>query len=236
LPTYITFNPSGSKAFVANQGSQNIGIIDVATGVQEATIPVTGDPVPVIVSPDGTTLYTTTNVPKLWKIDIATRTVLGSMDLPVTSHQLAFHPTDPSRLYVATRAGGTVLEVSVSTLTVLRTFAVGGQTQWMAISPTANELYVADENGDLQVWNLTTGTSAGSIVTGGSTLGVILTPDESTLYVTRLSGQILVIDRASRTILKTIVMGGRPFGLGYHAGSGNVAVANDQGGWVDIVR
>src|SRR5205085_10483111 len=110
-PSYIAFNPTGTSAYVANQFDDNVGIIDVATNTQTAVIPLHGDPLPVAVSPDGTTLFTTTNVNRLWKIDLATRAVVDSLELPATSHHLLVHPND-TLLYVATRDGGSVLEVN----------------------------------------------------------------------------------------------------------------------------
>ena len=236
LPCFIVFNAAGTTAYVANLGSDNVSVIDVASGTQTDLIPVTGDPLPVAISGDGTTLFVTTNVNKLFKIDIATKAVLGSIDLPATSHHLLSHPND-TLLYVATRDAGSVLEVNWRTMTVERTFTLGGRTQGMAISPDRSELYVADEVGNaLQVVNLSTGATAATVPLESGGEGLSLSADGQKLYVGLVfAGKVVVIDRATRAITNTVVTGGMPREIAADPATQRVLVAN-QDGWVDIIR
>ena len=236
LPCFIVFNAAGTTAYVANLGSDNVSIIDVASGTQTDVIPVTGDPLPVAISGDGTTLFVTTNVNKLFKIDIATKAVLGSIDLPATSHHLLMHPND-NLLYVATRDAGSVLEVDWRSMTVVRTFTLGGRTQGMAISPDQTELYVADEIGNaLQVVNLTTGATVATVPLESGGEGLSLSANGQKLYVGLVfAGKIVVVDRATRAITSTIVTGGMPREIAADPATQRVLVAN-QDGWVDVIR
>src|SRR5712692_10495933 len=67
-PTGVDFSPDGNTAYVTNQGSQNIGVIDVASAQQVATIPMPGgeNPFVVRVSPDGSRLFVSTNTNKVY--------------------------------------------------------------------------------------------------------------------------------------------------------------------------
>jgi YVTN family beta-propeller protein len=234
-PTQSTFNAAGTAAYVSNQFSATISVIAVATGTVTATIPTAGDPVPMQVRAAGDFLYYTTNLDRLYKATLPSGTVVDSLQLPATSHHLLLHPND-GVLYVATRAGGSVLEVDVHTLAVTRTFATGGQTQAMALAPDASELYVANEHGWLDVITLATGAVGTPIALGGGAFGLTLGPDGTKLFVgIPTMGAVRVVDRAAKTVVATIFTGGQPREMAVHAGGLVVVVAN-QGGWVDLVH
>ena len=234
VPAYVAFNPAGTTAYVANLASDYVSIIDVGTNTQTTTIPVTGDPLPVAVAPDGGTLFTTTNANQLFKIDLATNTVVGSLPLPATSHHLLVHPND-TLLYVATRDAGSVLEVNWRTMTVARTFTLGGRPQGIAIAPDRSELYVANELSNvLQIVNLSTGAVSQVSLAGGGE-GLALSTDNMTLYVGLVSnGQVQVIDRKSRTIVHTFHTGGVPREIAADPAMRRVLVANESG-WVTVI-
>ncbi|MGH7567449.1 MAG: YncE family protein [Gemmatimonadales bacterium] len=50
VPTEIAFNSTGTWAYVTNQFSQNVGVVNVATNTQIDVIPVRGDPFEVVVA------------------------------------------------------------------------------------------------------------------------------------------------------------------------------------------
>jgi len=234
VPCYIVFNSTGTRAYEANQFSDNVSVIDVATNTQIATIPLTGDPLPVAISTDDHTLFVTTNANQLFKVDLATNTVTGSLALPATSHHLLTHPNG-DLVYVATRDGGTVLEVNWHTMTVVRTFFLGARPQGMAIAADQSELYVANELSDvLHVITLSSGAITNVPLAGGGE-GMSLGADGK-LYVGEVfSGLVQVVDPATRTVVRTITMGGTPREVATDAERHHVLVAN-EGGWVDIIR
>ena len=233
-PTRVVFDRTGQRAYVTNQFSDNISVIDVATSRRIHDIPVIGNPAPVIVAPDARRLYVTTNSDVLYAIDAATRQVLRTLALPAPSHHLTMHPHG-TRLYVATRAAGTVLEIDATTCTVLRTFEAGGQTQALAIAADCSELYVANESGGLDVVDLQRGIVIASLQLGGAAYGLALTPDNVQLYVGLVSRErVLVVDRASLRVTNTIGTGGLPREIAFTR-SGDCALVANEGGWIDIV-
>lgn len=233
-PTQVTFNADGSRAYVSNQLSRSISVINVATALPIATLPTTGDPVPMQVNAAGNAIFYTTNVNRLYRAELPSGTVTDSLALPATASHLLLHPAN-QLLYVATRAGGSVLEVDVNTMSVVRTFTTGGFSQALAIAPDLSELYVANEAGWLDIINLTTGTLASPIPMGGGAFGLTLGPDGSRLYVgLPATGLVRVVDRVSRATLATIVTGGRPREFAVDPATQVVIVANEAG-WVDLV-
>lgn len=235
-PTRVLFDPAGATAYVSNQLSQNIGVVNVTSNTETSTIAVSGNPVPVRVSANGQWLYVATDFNRLYRISRSTNRATDSIALPATSHFALLHPND-TLLYVATRDGGRVLEVNVWTWTVLRTFTIGGLTQGMALSPDGHELYVANEVlPEVHVVDLTSGSVADSIPLDGGAFGLALSADGSSLYASLPGvGEVLVLNRTGRSVRKSIIVTGVPREIVVYPTSG-VAVVPNEAGWVDIVR
>ena len=235
VPSRVTFNASGSTAYVSNQFSQDVGIINVSTNTQTDVIPTTGDPGPVALSIDGAALFVTTNANRLYRFSLASRASTDSLGLPATSHHLVVHPGG-NLVYVATREGGSVLEADARTLAVTRTFTLGGRTNGMVLSPDHGTLYVANDYLSLiHVITLSTG-SVGSIALSGGPFALGLGPDGTRVYATlTFDGKVQVVDRASRHVIQTIETGGAPRLPVADAAQGLVVVPNEAG-WVDVLR
>ena len=235
-PTRVLFDPTGATAYVSNQLSQNIGVVNVTSNTETSTIAVSGNPVPVRVSANGQWLYVATDFNRLYRISRSTNRATDSIALPATSHFALLHPND-TLLYVATRDGGRVLEVNVWTWTVLRTFTIGGLTQGMALSLDGHELYVANEVlPEVHVVDLTSGSVADSIPLDGGAFGLALSADGSSLYASLPGvGEVLVLNRTGRSVRKSIIVTGVPREIVVYPTSG-VAVVPNEAGWVDIVR
>ncbi len=235
VPSRVTFNATGTTAYVSNQFSEDVGIINVATNTQTDVIPTTGDPLPVALSIDGAALFVTTNADRLYRFSLASRAPTDSLALPATSHHLVVHPGG-NLLYVATREGGSVLEVDARTLAVKRTFTLGGRTNGMVLAPDRETLYIANDYLSLvHVITLSTG-AVGSIALSGGPFAVGLGPDGTRLYASlTFDGKVQVVDRASRRVLQTITTGGAPRLMVADAARGLVVVANEAG-WVDLLR
>ena len=236
VPTFVVFDGAGTTAYVSNQYSDNVGVIDVGQAMQVSTISVHGDPIPMQVTADGAALFVTTNANRLYKVSLESKTVTDSLALPATSHHLLLNGNG-TRLYVATRDGGSVLEVDPSDLAVLRTFTLGGRTQAMVFSPDLATLYVANEAKPLiQSINLTSGAVSDSVPLAGGANGLALSRDGTLLYASIIQGgEIQVVKRASKAVVATVVTGGVPRAVLFDAPRNQVAVANESG-WVDVLR
>ena len=235
VPTDVAFNPTGTRAYVANQFSQSISVVNAATNVEERVIPVTGDPFKVIISPDGTRVYVVTNADHLYAIDLQSGAQVGSIPFTATPDGLAFHPNGYI-LYVTTRAAGTTVEVDTRTMAVLRTFHSTGLTQEVVVAPDGSELYVANENGYLEIWNLATGSRSAHIFLGGQPFGMAMTADYEQLYVSQLSaGRVTVLNRTTRAFVRTIQTGGVPRRIAFSS-EGSIAVITNEAGYVTFVR
>lgn len=238
IPTEVVFNSTGTVAYVTNQFSQNVGVVNVATNTQVDVIPVIGDPFAVVVAPGDSIIYVTTNADRVYGIRLATKDTIVSFPTFATAD--GFVVRGDTLLYVSTRAGGTVIEFNLKTRTVARTLAVGGVPQKMLVSPDGNELYIANEAGYVQFWNLVTGNQIGTnlILPGSAGYAIARRPNTGQLYVTTAyfgGGKIFVINPTSRTITRTFFAGGSTRQVAFNA-AGTVGFVPNEGGWVDFLK
>ena len=79
-PRVVTFTPDGTRAYVANFGSNTVSVIDTATNTVVGTIPVGIQPTGVVITPDGTAAYVTNTVDNTVSIiNIATNTIVSTL-------------------------------------------------------------------------------------------------------------------------------------------------------------
>src|SRR5258706_6593093 len=185
IPTEVAFSSTGAVAYVTNQSSQNVSIPNVAGNTQIWVSPVTGGPFAVTVAPSDSILYVSTNVDSVYGIRLSTKAVVAAFATPAIGNGFALR--QDTLLYVSTHSGGTGIEVNLRTRTVGRTFAVGGTPQKLALSGNGNELYIANEAGYVQFWNLVTGAQIGGnlvLPAGSAGYGMARRPSTGQLYVT----------------------------------------------------
>lgn len=234
-PTGVTFLPDGQTAYVTNQGSQNVGLIDVGLHAQTSAISIPADPFVPFASPDGARLFVTSNTSNVYLIDHHSGAITDSIELSHAPNGFALHP-DQARVYVSTFVGGTVSEIEVSSGTVLRTFTPGGRPQDMVVSVDGTELYVANEDGWVEIFDLATGNSIKKVTLGGGGFGMALSPDQQHLYVSEPdAGLVEIVNLASREIIHTLAVGGAPRRIAFTR-HGGVAVIPNEAGYVSFVR
>jgi DNA-binding beta-propeller fold protein YncE len=232
-PTCVAFAPSGMQAFVSVQYCDEIAVVDTSSHAQVGAIPVSGDPYPLLFSHRGRTLFVATNEDRLFGVCPQNGRVIGSLALPATSHHLALHPSG-SRLYVATRSAGSVLEVDTMRYQVLRTFPLGGWPQGMVVSPDGTTLYVANEQRGLDVVRLASGKRVATLEFESGLVSLALSPDHRFLFTGLVhAGKVGAIAIPSLTVCGSLDTGGRPREIAFD-NRGGVIVVNEAG-WVDIL-
>lgn len=234
-PTGVAFAPDGETAYVTNQFSQSLGVIDVSTATQVDEIELPADPFVPFVSPDGSKVFVTSNTSNVYVINRGTATLTDSIELSHAPNGFAFHPTK-GRVYVSAFAGGTVSEITVSNGDVLRTFTPGGLPQGMAVSRNGRELYVANESGWMEIFDLSTGASARKVTLDSGGFGLALSPDGEFVYVTEPAvGKVQIVSVESRSIVGTLYVGGQPRRIAFTR-LGDMAVVANEDGYVSFVK
>jgi YVTN family beta-propeller protein len=233
VPTNVVFDAAGTTAYVTNQWSQNIGVVDIATNTQVGTIPIGGDPFNVVPSRDGGRLYVTTNADNVAVVDLASRTVLTTIPMPADPNGLVLN-REGTRLYVSVPWSGHVVEVNTEDNSVLRTFFPGGKPQDLALSRHGERLYLANESGSLDIIEVATGEVRARTSLSGGGFGLALSPDDQQVYVAQPAGYLTILDRNGE-IEKTLELGGMPRKVAFNA-RGKWAVIANEAGWVDFIH
>jgi DNA-binding beta-propeller fold protein YncE len=232
-PVVVAVDAAGAFAYVSNMDGW-LDIIDLGTNTEARQVAVPGAHA-LALSPGGDRVYVASFNGWVVPVSTTTRQVLDSVAVPNGPWGIAFRTTaTDSLMYVTARDGGSITEVDTKTMTVLRTFTVGGRPHGLTISPDGQTLYVADNSGG-RVLSVSTsaGTTSNSVSLPGA-FGIAISPDGSTLFATTDDGHVAVITASSLAIT-------RNYSTGYQArqiivsSDGQTAWAADEGGWVDII-
>jgi len=237
----------GTTAYVANQGSNTVSVINTLTGQAVGSPIVVGSaPTSMVVSPNGARVYVTNRTSgTVSVIDTTTKTVVGSPirvgnqpesitinTNPITDSSGTVIASAGSRLYVANYATSNVSVIDTTTTpTVIATIAVGTNPRGIAFADTANgpRVYVVNRTANtVSVINAASNAVTGTAIPVGSIpQHVAISPDGTRAYVTNYgSATVSVIDTATNTRAATIPVGAGPIGVGLSPDGSLVYVAN----------
>ena len=228
IPTDVSFDRTGSRAFVSNQGG-SVSVIDVASNSVTRTIPVRDRAFVSLISPNDNLLYIGSAIGKVYVYDLGAGGYTDSVTVGDVPQHLTFHP-DGVRLYVSMRDHGRVVEVDTRTNQIVRSFVSTYGVQEAVVAPDGCELYVANQSGWLEVWNLGTGAKTEEVTLGDGPWALTLSPDRSKLYAGILfSGEVAVINRATRVVEQYLDVGGIPRRIKFAPDNTTIVIANEAG-------
>ncbi len=216
-PATVEINAAGTHAYVAGmeavpyQGQGwGVGVIDLASGAQSGYLHdgMFDTPLSIALSSDGQRAVMGTSAATVIIFDVATggvrKTIKFAPEGGKFNHIVA-HPFLP-KMYASSDqydafTTSIVVEIDLVSETA-RKLALRYPTAWgpqgLAVSPDGTELFVADENGPMQVWDLVNDRSAGEIPAASYGFGLVLSPDGQTLY--QVGGGVLAIDVATHAV------------------------------------
>jgi YVTN family beta-propeller protein len=180
-------------------------------------------------------LFVTGNADSLFIIDVASREITGRLAIGLDANGLAAD-TMGNRLYLSNQSDGTISVVDLGSLTVTGSIQVGGHPQELVLSPGGTLLFVADESGSVQIWDLRENRKRGDIAVPGGAFAMAVSPDWRQLYISSaLGGAVYLIDWKTGQTLKTVTTGGTPRRIAFSS-DGKVAVVANEGGWVNYIQ
>jgi YVTN family beta-propeller protein len=228
IPTDVVFSAAGTKAYVTNQGSNTVGIIDVASRTQTGTIAVP-NPFRVLLNASGSRVFVTTGGTQLYVITTSNNMVLDSVTLDGPANGLAL--SGDNRLYVTVE--GRVHIVNASSYDHIGLMVVGGALQDVAVSPDDESLYLADETGSVRVWSVP-GDSLITSIAIPSAFSLELSPDKNLIYVGG-GNRLSLIERSTLEVLTSLTIGGTVRRIAFTP-DGSRAFAANQSGFVTVIE
>ncbi|MEU5010854.1 IPT/TIG domain-containing protein [Streptomyces sp. NPDC021749] len=210
-PQGITLTPDGTRAYVANRGSNTVSVIDTATNTVTDTIATGAGPTDMAIGPDGTRAYVTVFDDGLVSVfHLPSNTLVTDIPVGAGATMAAITP-DGTRVYVTRQTTDTVSVIDTATNTVTGTITVGAGATGVAITPDGSRAYVASFSGSVSAIDTATNTVVATIIAGDVPILLTVSSDGTRLYVTNAgSSSVSVIDTATNTVTDTIGVSGQP--------------------------
>ncbi len=236
-PMGIAFNSTGSRAYATNGASSSISVVNVGTSTVIDHIAVGSNPRELIVAPGDSIIY----VGREHGVDgvrLATKEII--VQLLVSGYQIGLAIARDTLLYMSSLGtvlgDGIVVEFNLRTRTLGRAFPVGGVPQMISVSPDGKELYIANQSGYLQFWNLDTGLQIGSnVILPAAAYDVARRATNGLLYLTSAGGYIYVVDPVDQRLVHATDVGGVTRRIVFTA-DGSMGLVANEGGWVGFLR
>jgi YVTN family beta-propeller protein len=145
----LAINSAGTRVYVASpdpaQGSGSVAVIDTATSLVLATVPVGIGPEGIAISPDGARIYVTNtfSADNVMVIDTSSNAVVSSLRTGAGPRGIALDGTG-RRAYVANGTDNTVAVIDTRRNRVTATVPVGTFPLAVAVSPDGTRVYVVN--------------------------------------------------------------------------------------------
>jgi YVTN family beta-propeller protein len=247
-------------AYVTNEDSQDLTVIDTRADSVVATIPVGTRPRGVRVSRDGRTVFVAlSGSPKcpptmpdeeceklkadktkdgIAVVDVAQRR--ATRVLPGGSDPEAFDISqDGSTLFVSNEDANTASIVDIASGNVRSTVNVGREPEGVRIQPDGAAVWITGETDhNLTLLDTRTGKVIGKVEVGKRPRDLAFSPDGGRAYVTsEIDGTLWVLELPSRKVAKVIQLpkDSKPMGVVVSPDGRRVYVANGRGGTVSAI-
>ena len=242
------------NAYITNQGSNTMSVINTETNTVTATVPVGAGPYGVAVTPDDSKVYITNNGSNsVSVIETATNAVVATILVENGPIGVAVTP-DGGKAYIANTSSESVTIIDTASNTVTGRIFVGDfhLATGVAVTPDGTKVYVTSLNSG-GLFNVSAAVSVidkatNTVVTvlpgpsgesGIAPFGVAVTPDGSKVYVAnRFSNTISVINTATNALAATIAVplgGGEPTGVAVAPDGSKVYVTIAASGLVAVI-
>jgi len=245
-PYSIAVTPDGKTAYVGNDSSESLNVINLQTGQAGPALELGANLYVIAISPDGKTVYMTTSSGKVLILDTQTNQVVGSIPVEGETAGLwgvGFTP-DGKTAYVLNEGADSIVTVDTQTRQIIGTpIPTGEEPISVAFTPDGKKAYVTNyESNNVSVIDVQSRQNVGTIPVGEEPWGLSITPDGKKAYVANYGeGTVSVIDTQTNQVVGApIPTGENPYETAitpdgktlyvtnYGSGSENVSVIDTQ--------
>lgn len=217
-------------AYVTNQASATVSVIDTRTDSVASTFPAGGEPRGIAASADGARLYMGHRTGMLVERDLYQDEESARARIGPAKSVLA--GSDGRTLAVVLADSDAVALVDMPTLRVQKTIHVGRNAAHAAFSPDGRWIYAsasASDSDSVAVIDVANGTVVDTIGVGGAPGGIAFLPDGTRAYAAvPASREIVVIDVSRRAVVARIPSAAGLDGVAVHP-DGNRVFASGAG-------
>jgi YVTN family beta-propeller protein len=238
-PGSIVINPSGTTAYVTNNGG-GVSVIDLMTRTVTDTVDDDAIPTNIAMAPDASAVYVANASPNGPDL-----TIIDTSDNSATSQDLAV----PGAYGVAVNADGTGVYVSAFSKTDTNVYyyetsdwsepaaviQTNSRNKELALSLDGSQLWVAGNSvNQIHVIDTESNTLTTSIPVGNKPERITFAPNGATAWITNIGAtaktpNISIINTTTLTVTKTINGGPLPFDVAFTPDGATAYVANSLG-------
>jgi YVTN family beta-propeller protein len=217
-PIRIATTNDGLKAFVSDNHTSSISVLDTVARTNIATIPVDREPGESTITPDGRQLWVIHQVAVLHDrghspvdvIDTATNLIITTILIPGKGAKDIKFTLDGRFAYIANNTAGEVDVIDTTTYQVT-SIPTGPGSRRLCISPAGDRVYVTNNYGapgSVSAIDTATKQVIATIPVGVAPFDVGITPNGNEAYVTNQhDGTVSVINTTTLTVIATIPTG-----------------------------
>ena len=224
-------------AYVANQGGNNVSVINTATDTLGTNFTVGTGPNGLAVDNIGKRVYVaniTSNDVSVF--DNMSNTVIATIPVGANPRAVAVNSAG-TRVYVSSSNVNSVSVIDTMTNTVIATIPVGLAPRGVAVNAAGTRVYVANaSSNNISVIDATNNTVITTVGVGTNPFGVSVNPAGTRVYVTNQNtNDVAVIDATNNSFLTGVIVGSVPRGIAVNPAGTRAYVANTGGNTVSVI-
>jgi YVTN family beta-propeller protein len=235
-PHHLIGTPDGRTLIIAMSGSNELVLIDRATGVEKQRM-TASDPYQIGFSPDGKWFVAASL--RLDRIDIydgATFQLMHRLPASTMPSHIAFSP-DSKTVFVTLQGTSGLTSIDLASGKVNWTQPVGRQPAGIITRPNGNLLVGVMGSDYIAEVDPANGNVVRKVVAGNGTHNFLVSPDGKTLYVTnRVAGTISVLDADTLDVQKTLQAPGGPDDMALSPDGQELWITGRWRAWVDVIE
>ncbi|CAN5271506.1 hypothetical protein BH11ACT7_BH11ACT7_05340 [soil metagenome] len=208
----LAISPDGIHLYSLDPDDNAVEVINTATGITTATIPVGGFPDGIAITSDGSRVYVSNEADSTVSvIDTASNLVIATISVGAAPRGIAV-TADGEYAYVANAGSHTVSVISTNPVaaeynSTIATISLDSEPYLLTVSPDGTRVYVTSAVvGTVSVIETASNTVM-TTVSVADAFGVAVSPDSSRIYVTSgTSNSVTVLDAATLAVEATIAV------------------------------
>lgn len=212
---------AGSFAFVTNQNSSDVSVLDLEKRKEIRRVPVPGKPAGIAVSSLLNAFYTVSPDSKtVRRFSLSTCEILASAELPGGPMAIAADPGS-GLVFVSDWYNARIFVLDAEDLRLTGELKTGGAPAEMIVAANGSWLASADRDANqVSIFNLPDMTLRARIPAGERPFGIGVDPQGRIHAANVGSDSVTVIDPETKSIVATVPVGDRPYGVAFAGGRG----------------
>lgn len=226
---------AGSFAFITNQSSSDLSVLDLDNRREISRIPVAGKPAGIAVNSSLNAFYTVSPDSKtVRRFSMATCKIEAVAELPGGPMGVAVAP-QTGLLFVSDWYNARIFVLDAKDLTQVGELTTGGAPAGLVVARDGSWLASADrDSNQVSIFNLPDQTLRARIPVGERPFGIAVDPQGRIHAANVGTNDVTIIDPQTASVVATVPVGNRPYGVAF--ANGRAFTTNQYADTVSVYR